>query len=205
MSAAIFKAPLPKGLDQDGLKQYKSAIVEVARPFQEQAVQNYISAIKKAESLEAYNAWVKVARPNCIILIPKSTDPLMKKSRSLGCQMGSCCENGNLAHCNLWGPAFPAVANGADSKKANKATRDHEPGSSKDYQEFQAKDEESFLQAVANVLGKDEKHLEALNASRGVLSPQAEIWSRQSHFEPSSGKPSQRSSSSQQYGSGVFV
>jgi tetratricopeptide (TPR) repeat protein len=62
MSAAIFNAPLPKGLDKAGLQQYKTAIAGVAKPFQDQAVENYIAAIQKAEQLEAYNDWVKIAR-----------------------------------------------------------------------------------------------------------------------------------------------
>ena len=62
MSAAIFNAPLPKGLDKAGLQQYKTAIAGVAKPFQDQAVENYIAAIQKAEQLEAYNSWVKIAR-----------------------------------------------------------------------------------------------------------------------------------------------
>ena len=62
MSAAIFNAPLPKGLDKEGVKQYRSGIAQVALPFQQQAVDNYLAALEKSEKLEAYNEWAKIAR-----------------------------------------------------------------------------------------------------------------------------------------------
>lgn len=61
MAASIYAAPLPKGLDADGMKQYRAGIDSVAKPFQEQAIKNYQSAIEKGRSLEGYNEWLKVA------------------------------------------------------------------------------------------------------------------------------------------------
>ncbi len=62
MSAAIFNAPLPKGLDKEGVKQYRAGIAQVALPFQQQAIDNYLAALEKSEKLEAYNDWAKIAR-----------------------------------------------------------------------------------------------------------------------------------------------
>lgn len=71
MSAAIYNAPLPKGLDAEGTKQYKAGIAQVALPFQQQAVENYLAALQKSERLEAYNAWTKVARVELANLDPE--------------------------------------------------------------------------------------------------------------------------------------
>jgi tetratricopeptide (TPR) repeat protein len=62
MSAAIFNAPLPKGLDEESMKQYRQGIAQVAQPFQQQAIDNYLAALERSEKLEAYNEWAKVAR-----------------------------------------------------------------------------------------------------------------------------------------------
>lgn len=62
MSAAIFNAPLPKGLDDEGMKQYRQGIAQVAQPFQQQAIDNYLAALERSEKLEAYNDWAKLAR-----------------------------------------------------------------------------------------------------------------------------------------------
>ncbi|MCB0408477.1 MAG: hypothetical protein KDD34_09750, partial [Bdellovibrionales bacterium] len=34
----------------------------IALPFQQQAIENYVSALEKSEKLEAYNQWTKIAR-----------------------------------------------------------------------------------------------------------------------------------------------
>ena len=72
MSAAIFNAPLPKGLDAETTKQYKQGITQVALPFQQQAVENYKAALSRSEELEAYNEWVKVARKELHNIDPKA-------------------------------------------------------------------------------------------------------------------------------------
>ncbi len=61
MAASIYSVPLPKGLDADGLKQYKAGIDGIAKPFQEEAVKSYTLAIEKGRTLEGYNDWLKVA------------------------------------------------------------------------------------------------------------------------------------------------
>ncbi len=55
MSASIYAVPLPKGLDEEGMKQYKAGVDKVAQPFAEEAIKNYEAAIKKGFELEGYN------------------------------------------------------------------------------------------------------------------------------------------------------
>lgn len=61
MSAAIFSAPLPSGLDEEGLKQYRAGVAQVAKPFQDDAIKNYEAAIERSFQLEAYGDWTKTA------------------------------------------------------------------------------------------------------------------------------------------------
>lgn len=72
MSAAIFNAPLPKGLDKETTQQYRQGITQVALPFQQQAVENYKAALQKSESLESYNEWVKISRKELHNIDPKN-------------------------------------------------------------------------------------------------------------------------------------
>lgn len=62
MAAAIYAVPLPKGLDAEGLAQYKQGIDKVAQPFQEEAVKNYEAAIDKGYKLEGYSEGLKTAQ-----------------------------------------------------------------------------------------------------------------------------------------------
>jgi tetratricopeptide (TPR) repeat protein len=62
MSASIYAVPLPKGLDEESMKQYKAGVDKVAQPFTEEAVKNYEAAIKKGFELEGYNQGLKTAQ-----------------------------------------------------------------------------------------------------------------------------------------------
>ena len=61
MASSIYKAPIPKQLKGEDLKVYKQGIDKIAKPFQEQAVSSYKSAIEKAFKFQAYNSWLKIA------------------------------------------------------------------------------------------------------------------------------------------------
>ncbi|HMN67419.1 MAG TPA: tetratricopeptide repeat protein, partial [Bdellovibrionales bacterium] len=61
MAASIFAVPLPKGLDEEGLKQYKAGVEGVAKPFQDEAIKNYSSAIERGFALEGYSEGLKTA------------------------------------------------------------------------------------------------------------------------------------------------
>lgn len=61
MAASIYAVPMPKGLDDDGIKQYRAGVDQIARPFQEKAVENYKTAIERGRQLEGYNEWMKIA------------------------------------------------------------------------------------------------------------------------------------------------
>src|SRR5690606_20024611 len=71
MAAAIYAVPVPKGLDAEGLKQYKAGVDNIARPFQEKAVENYLSALESGRKLEGSNEWMKVAHKELSILNPQ--------------------------------------------------------------------------------------------------------------------------------------
>jgi tetratricopeptide (TPR) repeat protein len=62
MAAAIYAVPVPKSLDADGIKQYQVGVDKIARPFQDEAVKNYESAIQRGFELEAYNDWLATAQ-----------------------------------------------------------------------------------------------------------------------------------------------
>ncbi len=61
MAAALYAAPVPKGLDDEGRKQYMVGIDGVAQPFQKEAVANYELAIKRGYELEGYSDGLKAA------------------------------------------------------------------------------------------------------------------------------------------------
>lgn len=71
MAAAVYNAPLPKGLDAEGVKAYKKGIDDVARPFQAEAVKSYQLAIEKGRALEGYNDWLRTANKELAILTQK--------------------------------------------------------------------------------------------------------------------------------------
>ena len=62
MAAAIYAVPVPKGLDEESLKQYKAGVDGVAKPFQDEAVKSYESAIERGYALEGYSDGMKTAQ-----------------------------------------------------------------------------------------------------------------------------------------------
>lgn len=62
MAASIYAVPVPKGLDEESLKQYKAGVDGLAKPFATEAISNYKSAIEKGYSLSGYNNWLLVAQ-----------------------------------------------------------------------------------------------------------------------------------------------
>lgn len=73
MAASIFSAPLPKGLDADGLKQYKEGVKQLAQPFEKDAIENYKSAIQRGHELKGYNDWLLTAENELARLQPSET------------------------------------------------------------------------------------------------------------------------------------
>lgn len=72
MAASLYNAPKPKGLDDEGMKQYVAGIDKIAKPFAEEAKTNYLAAIEKGQQLETYNEWSKVAYAELSKLMPES-------------------------------------------------------------------------------------------------------------------------------------
>ncbi len=62
MAASIYAVPLPKGLDAETTKQYKAGVDGVAKPFQDEAIKNYESAIERGFALEGYSDGLKTAQ-----------------------------------------------------------------------------------------------------------------------------------------------
>ena len=62
MAAAIYAVPLPKGLDAEGMKQYKAGVDSLAKPFQDDAIKNYEAAIERGFALEGYSEGLKTAQ-----------------------------------------------------------------------------------------------------------------------------------------------
>ena len=62
MAAAIYAVPAPKGLAGDDLKQYQAGVDKIARPFQDEAVKNYETAVQRGFEMEGYNDWLKAAQ-----------------------------------------------------------------------------------------------------------------------------------------------
>jgi TolA-binding protein len=61
MSDAIYKVPLPKGLNAEQQKQYMAEVDKVAGPLKQQGIDNYTNAINKARQIDIYNDYVKIS------------------------------------------------------------------------------------------------------------------------------------------------
>jgi tetratricopeptide (TPR) repeat protein len=72
MAAALFSTPLPKGLDAEQTKLYKSEVEKIAQPLKEQAIESYKAAITRGYSLGGYNQWLKQAVLELSKLVPGS-------------------------------------------------------------------------------------------------------------------------------------
>ena len=72
MADSIYSAPFPKQLKGKDLEVYKKEIDKIARPFKEQALSSYESAIEKGLSFQAYNSWLKLAMVNLRQINPEA-------------------------------------------------------------------------------------------------------------------------------------
>lgn len=72
MAASLYNAPLPGGLDKEGLETYKKGIEQVALPFKDQAIQSYKEAVEKGYRLDGYGEWLNVARTELTELDPQT-------------------------------------------------------------------------------------------------------------------------------------
>ena len=61
MAEAIYRVPLPKGLDKAGRGKYREGIKQVITPYAKAAVKSYQLALDKVEKLQIYSDWVEVA------------------------------------------------------------------------------------------------------------------------------------------------
>ncbi len=70
IASALFRAPVPAGLNEEELQQYRAGVEEIAKPFQEEAVTNYRAALESASRMEAYNEWAIIASSELSVLRP---------------------------------------------------------------------------------------------------------------------------------------
>ena len=61
MAKAIYQAPVPKGLNKQGLAQYKEGIKKLIEPYIKEALKSYQLVLKKSSELKVYSEWVKKA------------------------------------------------------------------------------------------------------------------------------------------------
>ena len=62
MAASIYAVPLPAGLSEDDKKTYRAGVDKIAKPFQDEAIKNYESAIERGFKLEGYGEGLKTAQ-----------------------------------------------------------------------------------------------------------------------------------------------
>jgi len=72
MAASIYSTPVPKGLDEEGLKQYKEGVRSIADPFEKEAKANYKSAIDRGSALKGYSNWMIIANKELYKIDPTS-------------------------------------------------------------------------------------------------------------------------------------
>lgn len=58
MAEAIYRAPLPKGLDKAGKIQYRAGIKQVVTPYAQAARKSYQLALEKSGKLKVYSDWM---------------------------------------------------------------------------------------------------------------------------------------------------
>ncbi len=83
MADSIYKAPIPKSLKGEQLKQYKAGVDNLAKPFKEQAIEALNAAIKKAYELQVYDANVLKAINQLDKIKPQPMVNEMKVLKSL--------------------------------------------------------------------------------------------------------------------------
>lgn len=134
MAASLYNAPKPKGLDEEGMKQYTAGIDKIARPFADEAKANYAAALDKGQKLETYNDWSKVAYSELSKLMPESYN-----------------DGGERAILTRLADPMDLTVDSSDEKlRALAVAR-------------KANDEAALVKAASEILSQDQNHLLALN------------------------------------------
>ena len=61
MAEAIYRTPLPKGLDAKGRQAYRKGIKNLIEPYLKEAKKSYTLSIKKSQKFQVYNEWIRQA------------------------------------------------------------------------------------------------------------------------------------------------
>ncbi|MCO5113175.1 MAG: tetratricopeptide repeat protein [Bdellovibrionaceae bacterium] len=73
LAYSLVTAPVPKDLNAEELKEYRSKIAEVAEPFKQNAIVGYEKALERAASLGGYGDFYSIARIELYSLAPEKT------------------------------------------------------------------------------------------------------------------------------------
>ena len=61
MAEAIYKTPLPKGLNKEGRATYREGINQIIAPYLKYAAKSYRLALDKSKKLQVYSDWISVS------------------------------------------------------------------------------------------------------------------------------------------------
>ncbi len=144
MASSIYHAPVPKELKGDDLKLYKKEIDKLAKPFQEQAIGSYKSAIEKAFRFQAYNKWLNIAT----------------------IELGKVEPGKNSGH--DYETHLTRLTDGLGGSRGSSEKSERPKGVSGSYRRLKlalnAKDEDMVVKEVSKMLSVNPKDLNALNA-----------------------------------------
>ena len=156
MAASLYNAPLPKGLDKAGKKQYREGVKKLITPYVQDAVKNYRLAIEKSKNFKIYSeglgeahkglASIKMSEGRFEGFLP---EPVLKEvlpfaaldskgiiARGLLSRLNIIFENDGISESE-----FRTIASASKSRK-----------------------EKKMLAAVSNVLNKDPDNLTAIKS-----------------------------------------
>ncbi len=140
-AAALVNAPIPSGLNEEELQQYRAGVEEIARPFQEEAVTNFRAALESSSRMEAYNQWTIIASSELRTLRPG-------ESRDGG-------ERVILTKIIDW---MDSLTRSAISEEITRAELEALASAR------MGRSEEVMVEAASRILAKDPDHLLALNS-----------------------------------------
>ena len=155
LARSIESAPIPKGLDKAGQKQYKEGIRNVMNPYIKKSIEHYQLVIKKSVKLKVYSetigeaysrlAGIQLSRGKFVRFLPQS---LFQKTFSVTFEDDTGTVNSNF---------FKSLTK---SLRYNLSRADFESLS----RAIQSKSESQILSAVSVILNKDLKNVAAVNS-----------------------------------------
>ena len=155
MTEAIYRAPLPKGLDKAGKIQYREGIKQVVTPYAQAATKSYQLALEKAGQLKVYSDWMgEVFRGLHVIKLDGTSSRFSHFKKAP--------VTAEIMDFQLWdesGTIWDSSINGGDGPDSI---------SEKELERlilaFRKGHERKILQLLSNVLNKNPNHIPALSS-----------------------------------------